>query len=386
MAEYDEQPIETTTSTASSQVRERPVPFHPKWYQAALGYGLPIAAIAGGPIGLAIGAGFGLVAKMRENAWMDRETKMAGATRDRLSDQDKIFDREIEQATQAGNTEKVEELQGLRDARDGHYRDYMAGNDGAYQGLVESTNKLNGMLASDTALRAQHEENARTMTQTFVQAGATDAKQRFNQFRDVANMATEAHNKLMGMLNDPKTDVNAPQTRALLADYLSVGVGGMMRDSQSVLANAAQGVSGLGYKATDIIGAGANLINTIIDRKKDWTREDMYRIALNQQKAVKDAYLENMQTLKQQSDGLTMLGHKAQVLQADVNVWDFTTGGADDLPLAEIPQAPTTEQVIDATSKDNLPDFAPSTTRSPLSYKGALRERYLRMQQRRPQN
>jgi hypothetical protein len=355
--------------------------------QAGLLYGGSAATVSG-PLGILVGLGAGILSKRLRDNFMDQEA----ADLQNLRSENKAFQNELTSELEiADPDEKRLLLHAQRLATDGWYR--LEAGDQQGRAMIERANEIaRSVMTADQQHRKQEQASQANFQRGLIGSAANSYRDQFQQNLSLAEDLDKQAIRVLDMVADPNFDPNKPFNKAILADLLQTGIGGMYRDAPDMLDAISQGAPGLGA----IIGAragpaGAAIGNSLGDivqgittgmKSKDFqvSREEYNRIALNMRKFTQQFASQRMERLGEQAQALNGFARSVGAIPEDYSLGDYVTGSVKELKFAPTPTlrnaAPTQRTQLKPLSLQN----------NPVSESLRNLEDFMNRRQRRPTN
>jgi hypothetical protein len=322
---------EVTVSASAAPFAKRPDVGGLSPIQAGLLYGGAGVAL-GGPVGLLAGLFAGVVSKrMREN-YLDR---VARDTHNMAAEYTGLKG-EIDSELQIADPDEARLLESAkRTAADGWYR-LQSGDESGRAMILQANEITRSIMAGDIANRKSEQAAQFNFQRGLVSNSATSYRDQYSTTMTQAQEVDSVSERILELTSDPSFDPNKPFNRAVLADLITTGVGGMFRDDPNgFLAGVAEGGEGT------IVGAIAKGTKTWLDDEEfKITREDYNRIALNARKVTHAYANQRLSQLQQQATSLNEFAQRAGAIPRDYNLADYVSGGISELKLAPEVQAP----------------------------------------------
>jgi hypothetical protein len=346
---------EVTVTAPIASVAKRPGPNGLSPLQAGLLYGGAGVAL-GGPVGLLAGLFAGVVSKrMRENYFdrVARDTHNMAAEYAGLTD-------EINSELQIADPDEARILESAkRTAADGWYR--LQSGDETGRGMITQANEIiRSIMQGDIAQRKSEQAAQFNFQRGLVSSSATSYRDQYSTTISQAQEVDAVSQRILELTADPSFDPNKPFNRAVLADLITTGVGGMFRDDPNgFLAGVAEGGEGT------IVGAIAKGTKTWLDDEEfKITREDYNRIALNARKVTHGYANQRLSQLQQQANSLNQFAQRAGAIPGDYNLADYVSGGVSELKLAPEVKTPNPQSRRTAPwTQQQRPPQLPERTR-----------------------
>lgn len=353
----------------SESPREQPYPRPkrgvPSPLQTGLLYGAGGLAV-GGPVGLLAGLFAGVLSKRAEDSYLDRVARDMHNTRREYSG----LQEEIKSELQIADPDEARLLQSAqRLAADGWYR--LQSGDETGRDMVNQANEtIRGIMNADIQSR-KAEQAAQFNTQRgLITNSATSFRDQYSTTLSQARQLDAISERVLELTADPDFDSNKPFNRSILADLVSIGVGGMFKDNPNgFLAGLAEGGAGT------IVGAIAQGTKTWLDADEfKVSKEDYNRIALNARKVARQFASQRLGEIEQQAGGLDDFARKVGVIPSDYSLRDYVSGNVRDLqvnPAASIPSIRPTDSKTLPTATTRAPSWqtqrstGPTTRRRP---------------------
>jgi hypothetical protein len=327
---------EITVEAPAAHVAKRPGPNGLSPWQASLLYGGAGAAL-GGPVGLLAGLFAGVVSKSMRDNYLDRVARDAQNDRAEYAGLNDEINSEL---AIADPDEKRLLSSAKRLAADGWYR-LESGDETGRQMIAQANETIRGIMNSDIQNRKAEQAAQFNFQRGLISNSASSYRDQFSSTITQAQQIDSISQRVLELTSDSGFDPNKPFNRAVLADLISTGVGGMFRDDPNgFLAGVAEGGAGT------IIGAIAKGTKTWLDDDEfKITREDYNRIALNARKVTRLYANQRLGELRQQSDSLNQFARQVGAIPEDYNLADYVSGGVRDLQLAPEAKAPVSRDV-----------------------------------------
>lgn len=326
---------EVTVTSPKENPYPRPKPQGLSPLQAGLLYAGAGAAL-GGPVGLLAGVLAGAVAKRGRDNYLDYIARdMHNTEAEYAGLQDEIrSELEIADSDEKRLLESAKRL-----ATDGKMR--MMSGDVTGRPMIEQANEIvRGIMNADIQQR-KVEQAAQFNTQRgLISNAATTFRDQYSGVISQTRQMDSMSERVLKLTADPTFDPNKPFNRAVLAELISTGVGGMFRDDPNgFLAGVAQGGQGT------IVGAIAQGAKTWIDSDEfKVSKEDYNRIALNARQVTMQYARTRLQEIEQQASGLDNFAKQVGVIPRNYNMAAYVTGGVKELDIApeiKIPEIKT---------------------------------------------
>lgn len=300
--------------------------------QAGILYGAAGTAI-GGPLGLLAGLFAGVVSKRMRDSYLDREARDIH----NLSAEYKGLQTEIDSELEIADPDEQRLLSSAkRLAADGWYR--LQSGDDTGRAMIEQANEMTrGIMNADIQFRKSEQAAQFNAQRGLVSTAATSFRDQYSSTIDQARQLDQLSQRVLKLTADPSFDPNKPFNRAIIAELLSTGVGGMFKDDPNgFLAGVAEGGAGT------IVGAIAQGTKTWMDEEEfKITREDYNRIALNARQVTLQYAEQRLNELRQQSNGLNQFAKQVGVIPQDYDLSDYVSGGIQELRIAPPIAVPT---------------------------------------------
>lgn len=381
---------DVTVNSSSQRPKGRPGPsglasLSP--LQAGLLYAGASAPVLG-PFALLVGAGAGILSKKLRQNFLDAETADLENTRSEYKALQSELTSELDIADPE---EKRLLLHAQRLATDGWYR--LESGDEQGRAMIERANEISrSIMTADQQHRRQEQSAQASFQRGLIGNAANSYRDQFQQNLSLAEDLDKQALRVLDIVADPNFDPNKPFNKAILADLLQTGIGGMYRDAPDMLDAISQGAPGLGA----IIGArggpaGAAIGSQLGDiiqgittgvKAKDFqvSREEYNRIALNMRKFTKQFAADRMSRLGQQAQALDNFARRLGAIPDDYSLGDYVTGGVKELRFAPSPALRQTPSVAPSQPK------ALSLQDNPVSESLRRLENWMNQRQRRPTN
>lgn len=309
--------------------REKPYPRPqrpgPSPLQTGLLYGAGGAAI-GGPIGLLAGLFAGVLSKRAEDSYLDRVARDMHNQRREYSG----LQEEIQSELAIADPDEKRLLQSAqRIAADGWYR-LQSGDETGREMVQQANETIRGIMNADIQNR-KAEQAAQFNTQRgLITNSATSFRDQYSNTVNQTRQIDSLSERVLQLTADPDFDPNKPFNRSILADLVSVGVGGMFKDDPNgFLAGLAEGGAGT------IVGAIAQGTKTWMDKDEfQIKREDFNRIALNARKTARMYAQQRLGEIEQQAGGLDNFARQVGVIPQDYSLRDYVSGAVRDLRVS----------------------------------------------------
>lgn len=344
--------------------RERPYPKNTRApgltpLQAGLLYGGGGLAI-GGPIGLLAGLFAGVVAKRGQDSYLDRVARDMHNTRREYAG----LQEEIKSELAIADPDEARLLQSAqRLAADGWYR--LQSGDETGREMVEQANEtIRGIMNADIQNR-KAEQAAQFNTQRgLITNSATTFRDQYsttlNQTRELDSLSE----RVLQLTANPDFDPNKPFNRSILADLVSVGVGGMFKDDPNgFLAGIAEGGAGT------IVGAIAQGTKTWLDEDEFQVKaEDYNRIALNARKVARQYAQRRLLEIEEQAAGLDNFAKRVGAIPSDYSLRDYVSGNVRELnvaPAINVSSIKPTDAKAPATQLERVTPWRMQTSGGP---------------------
>lgn len=331
--------------------------------QAGLLYGGTTAAVLG-PAGLLIGLGAGILSKRLRKNFMDREA----ADVQNLRAEHQGLQSELESEMRIADPEEKRLLShAQRLASEGWYR--LSSGDEAGRGMIEKANELSrSIMTADRDARKSEQSAQASFQRGLIGTAANDYRSQFQTNLQLVEDMDKQASRVLDLVSKPDFDPNKPFNKAILADLLQTGIGGMYKDAPDVLDAVAQGAPSIGAILGAARGpAGAaigdslgGLVGAITNgmKAKDFqvSREEYNRIALNLKKFTQTYGTDRMTRLSDQARQLDQFARQTGAIPDDYSLGQYISGGVNELKLTPVPQVPAVKQASDAVSSlKNLP-------------------------------
>jgi hypothetical protein len=347
---------EITVEAPVARVAKRPGPNGLSPLQAGILYGGAGAAL-GGPIGLLAGLFAGVVSKNMRDNYLDR---VARDTQNDRAEYAGLRDEINSELAIADPDEKRLLSSAKRLAADGWYR-LESGDETGRQMIAQANETIRGIMNSDIQNRKAEQAAQFNFQRGLISNSASSYREQFSSTITQAQQIDSISQRVLELTADSGFDPNKPFNRAVLADLISTGVGGMFRDDPNgFLAGVAEGGAGT------IVGAIAKGTKTWLDDDEfKITREDYNRIALNARKVTRLYANQRLGELRQQSDSLNQFARQVGAIPEDYNLADYVSGGVRDLQLAPEAKVPVPRDVKQParTQQWRQPPALPQRTR-----------------------
>lgn len=326
--------------------------------QAGLLYGAGGAAI-GGPVGLLAGLFAGVVSNRARESYLDAAARNAYNSRIRFEGVNDQIKQELEIAD-------PDEARLLRAAQQqaAHGWQILQSGDMSGRDLIEqSYTTIEGIMNADIQAR-KAEQAAQFNTQRgLITSSATTLRDQYSSAISQTRELDALSERVLQLTADPDFDPNKPFNRSILADLVSVGVGGMFKDDPNgFLAGLAEGGAGT------IVGAIAQGTKTWIDADEFNVRpEDYNRIALNARKVAHQFAQQRLMEIEQQAGGLDSFARQVGAIPSDYSLRDYVSGGVRELqvaPAMSMPTIPTARQQTSPTAR-SVTSWQPQRTPGP---------------------
>lgn len=389
--------VEAQAASPRTDLRSRPTGFGAlSPLQAGLIYGGAASTVLG-PLGLLVGAGAGILSKRLQKNFLDAETADIENTRAEY----KGLTDEIESEMMIADPEEKRLLQhAQRVGTEGWYR--LASGDESGRKMIEQANEISrGIMTADRDARKSEAAAQASVQRSLITGAAASYRDQFQQnlmlVEDVDKQAT----RVLDLVAQPGFDPNRPFNKAILAELLSTGIGGMYRDAPDVLDAVGQGagslggiIGAIGGPAGAAIGQSAgDITNALITgvKAKDFkvTAEEYNRIAFNMRKFAQQYGASRMNRLAGQARDLDSFAKSVGAIPQDYSLGDYVSGGVKELKLAPTPRMPAVQKTTqDAARLEQIPKGmrAPPTE----SYLGPVNRQLRRLEtwanKRRPTN
>lgn len=297
----------------------------PSPLQTGLLYGAGGAAI-GGPIGLLAGIFAGVLSKRANDSYLDRVARDMHNTRREYSG----LQDEIKNELTIADPDEARLLQSAqRIAADGWYR-LQSGDETGREMIEQANETIRGIMNADIQNR-KAEQAAQFNTQRgLITNSATSFRDAYSQTIEQTRQLDTLSERVLELTSDGDFDPNKPFNRAILAELVSTGVGGMFKDDPNgFLAGVAEGGEGT------IIGAIAKGTKTWLDEEEfQVSREDYNRIALNARRVTRQFAEKRLAEIEQQAGGLDQFAKQVGVIPQDYSLRDYVSGGIRELSVA----------------------------------------------------
>lgn len=355
--------------------------------QAGLLYG-GLSSTVLGPFGLLVGLGAGILSKRLRQNFADREASDLQNLRSEYKGLQTELQSELEMADPE---EKRLLLHAQRLAVDGWKR--LEAGDEAGRAMIERANEMSrNIMVADQQNRRQEQASQQQFQRGLIGNAANEYRTQYQANLSLAEDMDKQALRVMQLVADPNFDPNKPFNKAILADLLQTGIGGMYRDAPDMLDAIAQGAPAIGA----ILGArggpaGAAIGGSIGDiiqgvttgvKAKDFqvTREEYNRIALNLRKYSQQYAQQRMQRLGEQSVALDSFARQTGAIPEDYSIGDYVTGGVKELKFAPSPQLPSTPPAL-LKKPESM-----SLQNNPVSESLRRLETWMNQRQKRPTN
>lgn len=328
--------------------------------QAGLLYGGAASSVMG-PLGILVGIGAGITAgRMRDNAVAAQSrflSNMAGETAG--------INNEINNQMPVSDPDQQRMLEHARRVAEDGWNRLQTGDMTGRDMITQSNEVIRSIMAGDEANRTATAQANQAMHRGLITSAANDYRAQYQQNLAVYNSINEQTGKVFDLVNQKGFDPDKPFNKAILAEMLQTGVGGMYRDAPDMLDAIARGAPGLGAIIGSIGGpmgmVGGAGIGSLIEgittgiksEKFKVTAEDYNRIAINMKDYATKFAQQKMQQLGTQSTNLDQYARSQGVVSGDYTLGDFVSGGIKELPLTPTPKVPTGTGVIAQPSADN---------------------------------
>lgn len=328
---------EVTVTAPVARVAKRPDIGGLSPIQAGLLYGGAGAAI-GGPVGLLAGVFAGIVSKRLRENYLDR---VARDTHNMRAEYAGLTD-EINSELAIADPDEARLLESAkRTAADGWYR--LESGDETGRAMIEQANEtIRGIMNADMQQRKAEQAAQFNFQRGLISNSATSYRDQYSSTITQAQQIDSISQRVLELTADENFDPNKPFNRAVLADLISTGVGGMFRDDPNgFLAGVAEGGAGT------IVGAIAQGTKTWLDEGEfKVTKEDFNRIALNARKVTRLYANQRLGELQQQAASLNQFAQQVGAVPRDYNLSDYVSGGVRDLQIAPEVKVPSTKPIV----------------------------------------
>lgn len=348
---------EVTVTAPVARVAKRPDVGGLSPLEAGLLYGGAGAAL-GGPIGLLAGVLAGVVSKRMRDNYLDREAR---DTHNMAAEYAGLKD-ELDAEISIADPDEARMLESAkRTAADGWYR-LQSGDDTGRAMIAQASEIARSIMQGDIAQRKSEAAAQFNFQRGLVSSSASSYRDQYSSTITQAQDIDSVSQRILELTSDADFDPNKPFNRAVLADLITTGVGGMFRDDPNgFLAGVAEGGEGT------IVGAIAKGTKTWLDDEEfKITREDYNRIALNARKVTRSYANQRLGQLQQQASSLNQFAQRAGAIPADYNLADYVSGGVNELQLApemkvSTPTAPARNTQWTPQQQTRPPQLPPRT-------------------------
>lgn len=311
--------------------------------QAGLLYGAGGAAI-GGPIGLLAGLFAGVVSNRARESYLDAAARNSYNARVRFEG----VNDQIEQELKIADPDEARLLRSAQQQAAHGWQILQSGDITGRDLIEQSYATIQGIMNADIQAR-KTEQAAQFNTQRgLVTSSATTLRDQYSSAISQTRELDALSERVLQLTADPDFDPNKPFNRSILADLVSVGVGGMFKDDPNgFLAGLAEGGAGT------IVGAIAQGTKTWMDADEFNVRpEDYNRIALNARKVAQQYAQRRLMEIEQQAGGLDNFAKQVGAIPADYSLRDYVSGGVRELQVApemRVPTIPTASNQVPST-------------------------------------
>lgn len=293
-------------------------------------YGGAAASVAGGPLGLLVGLASGIVSKRMRDSELDRaarETRL-------LSSEDEKFNSQMNEEMKLADPDEQRALKyaarmkdvGLKRLMNGDQR----GRDMWNQANQVMLGLINGDMQGRKADEAANASALRGLTTDAATAYRNEYQAAMAQFDETDKQA----NSVLSLTSQAGFDPNKPFNKAVLADMLSVGIGGLYKDSPEGIERMAASVPIIGQ----FLQGGVEMFKSS-DFKL--TAEDFNRIAVEIKNANAASAKSKMSRLGNQATQLDAFARSNGITAQDFSLSDYVTGAERTLRLTPAPKTPT---------------------------------------------
>lgn len=299
--------------------------------EAGLLYGGAAATVMGGPIGLLVGLGTGIVAHRMKKSYLDNQAAYLQNVRAEHEE----FSGDLSQEQKIADPDEARMLQhAKRMEADGWMR--LESGDGTGREMVENANAImRGIVQGDITARKQQEAEAAGFQRNLIGTSANTYRDQYQQmlstFEDMEKQTTQ----VLDLVASKGFDPNKPFNKAVLTDMISVGVNGLYKDDPNALESLARKVPIIGDAMGDLIKSD--------DYKL--TAEDYNRVALEMKSASQRFTQDRMTRLGDQAKSLDAFARRIGAIAPDYSLGDYVSGGVKELKLTPVPKYTAPKQI-----------------------------------------
>lgn len=302
--------------------------------QAGLLYGAGGAAI-GGPIGLLAGLFAGVVSNRARESYLDAAARNSYNSRIRFEGVNDQIEQELKIAD-------PDEARLLRSAQQqaAHGWQILQSGDMTGRDLIEqSYATIQGIMNADIQARKAEQASQFNTQRGLITSSATTLRDQYSNALSQTRELDALSERVLQLTADPDFDPNKPFNRSILAELVSIGVGGMFKDDPNgFLAGLAEGGAGT------IVGAIAQGTKTWMDADEFNVKpEDYNRIAINARKVARQFAQQRLAEIEQQAGGLDNFARQVGAIPNDYSLRDYVSGGVRELRVAPAVSVPSVQ-------------------------------------------
>jgi len=308
-------------------------------HEAGALFGGAVASVAGGPLGLLVGLGAGILSKRLKATQAEKERRDAHA----IAAEDDASRNTIENMIKDPSTpdDVRQQLYYARRQQNAGYEQMMNGNQTEGRKMWDDANNvMKGILTANTQARIAEQAANHQMERGLIQSSAEGMR---TEFQTANKNWSEIDGRLksaLNVVNQKGFDPNSPFNKAMITDLMQVGVGGLYKDSPDALQALAMAVPYVGVALSDALKA----------KEYKLTKEDYNRFLLEMTKR-NDLVTENTNArLGEQARNLDGFAKRTGHMAPDESLGDYVTGGQTEIRftptppiLQTAPTVPTTE-------------------------------------------